>query len=86
MGVSARVGKHAVAVGNRRMMELAAFGLGGLENEIDRLQIEAKTPMLVAVDGSVAGLIAVADPLKPGAPEAVARLNKMGLQVHPVDR
>ena len=81
MGVSARVGKHAVAVGNSRMMELAAFGLGGLENEIDRLQIEAKTPMLVAVDGSVAGLIAVADPLKPGAPDAVARLNKMGLQV-----
>jgi Cu+-exporting ATPase len=81
MGVSARVGTHAVAIGNSRMMELAAYGLGGLENDIDRLQIEAKTPMLVAVDGRVAGLIAVADPLKPTAPDAVNRLTRMGLQV-----
>jgi Cu+-exporting ATPase len=80
LGVSAMVEKHAVAIGNRRMMELAAFGLGGLENEIDRLQVEAKTAMLVSVDGRVAGLIAVADTLKPGSPDAVARLDKMGLK------
>jgi Cu+-exporting ATPase len=81
LGVAARVEKHTVAVGNIRMMELAAFGLSGLENEIDRLQVEAKTAMLVAIDGRVAGLIAVADTLKPGSPESVTRLNKMGLQV-----
>jgi P-type Cu+ transporter len=81
LGVSAMVGSHAVAVGNARMMELAAFGLSDLENEIDRLQVEAKTAMLVAVDGRVAGLIAVADTLKPGSPDAVTHLNQMGLQL-----
>jgi Cu+-exporting ATPase len=81
LGVSAEVDGHGVAVGNPRMMELAAFGLNGLEPEIERLQGEAKTAMLVAVDGQVSGLIAVADTVKPGSTEAIAGLHKLGLKV-----
>lgn len=81
LGVSAEVDGYAVAVGNQRMMELAAFGLNGLEQEIERLQAEAKTAMLVAVDGRVSGVIAVADTLKDGSIEAVAGLRKLGLKI-----
>ncbi|MGA9396636.1 MAG: heavy metal translocating P-type ATPase, partial [Anaerolineaceae bacterium] len=81
LGVSAEIDGHRVAVGNQRMMELAAFGLNGLEQEIERLQSEAKTAMLVAVDGHVSGVIAVADTLKNGSNEAVAELRKLGMKV-----
>jgi len=49
--------------------------------EIERLQSEAKTAMLVAVEGEVFGIIAVADTLKDGSVEAVERLHQMGLRV-----
>ena len=48
---------------------------------MSRLQSEAKTAMLVAVDGQVAGVIAVADTLKDGSIEAMSELHRMGLQV-----
>jgi Cu+-exporting ATPase len=52
-----------------------------LESEVSRLQSEAKTAMLVAVDGQAAGIIAVADTIKDSSREAIADLHKMGLQV-----
>jgi Cu+-exporting ATPase len=81
LGVSAEVDGHAVSIGNQRMMELAAFGLNGLEQGIEQLQSEAKTAMLVAVDGKVSGLIAVADTVKDGSREAILGLQKLGLKV-----
>jgi Cu+-exporting ATPase len=81
LGVSAEVDGQGVSIGNRRMMELAAFGLSGLEREIDRLQSDAKTAMLVAVDGRVSGVIAVADTVKDGSIEAILGLQKLGLKV-----
>jgi Cu+-exporting ATPase len=80
-GVQAEVEGRNVAVGNIRMMETQGFVLDGLASEIQRLQSEAKTAMLVAVDGSVSGVIAVADTLKDGSKEAVAELHRMGLRV-----
>jgi len=55
--------------------------LNGLEAEISRLQAEAKTAMLVAVDGKVAGIIGVADTLKDGSADAIQTLHRMGLRV-----
>ncbi len=81
LGVSAEVDGHAVAVGNLRMMEARGYPLNGLQSEVERLQAEAKTAMLVAVDGAVRGVIAVADTLKDGSVEAVADLRRMGLHV-----
>ncbi len=79
MGVKAHVDGQDVAVGNLRMM--AELPLNGLASEVSRLQNEAKTAMLVAVDGQVAGVIAVADTVKDGSVEAIADLHKMGLEV-----
>jgi Cu+-exporting ATPase len=80
-GVEAEVAGHSVAVGNLRMMNARSFPLNGLEKEVDRLQSEAKTAMLVAVDGQVRGIIAVADTVKDGSKEAIAELHRMGLKV-----
>jgi Cu+-exporting ATPase len=80
-GVEAEVEGHAVVVGNLRMMNARHYPLNGLDKEVERLQSEAKTAMLVAVDGSVRGVIAVADTLKDGSQEAIAELHRMGLKV-----
>ncbi len=80
-GVSAEVDGYGVAVGNLRMMEARGYPLNGLQPEVERLQAEAKTAMLVAVDGAVRGVIAVADTLKDGSVEAIADLHRMGLHV-----
>lgn len=80
-GVEAEVEGRRVAVGNLRMMEKRGYPLNGLENEVSRLNAEAKTAMLVAVDGQVVGVIAVADTIKDGSVEAIAELRRMGLRV-----
>jgi Cu+-exporting ATPase len=80
-GVQADVDEHAVSVGNLRMMEEHNVHLNGLENEMIRLQQEAKTAMLVAVDNSVVGVIAVADTIKDGSFDAIRDLKRMGLRV-----
>ena len=80
-GVEAGVDGHGVAVGNVRMMISRNYSMNGMEAKVEQLQAEAKTVMLVAVDGSVRGVIAVADTLKDGSKEAIAELRGMGLQV-----
>ena len=80
-GVQAEVEGRSVMVGNKRMFEGRGIPLGGLESEVERLQSEAKTAMLVAVDGVAAGIIAVADTIKDSSKDAIADLHKMGLKV-----
>jgi Cu+-exporting ATPase len=80
-GVQAEVEGRTVVVGNIRMMHTQGHSMNGLESEVARLQSQSKTPMLVAVDGKVEGVIAVADTLKDGSKEAVEELHKLGLKV-----
>jgi Cu+-exporting ATPase len=80
-GVSAEVDGHKVAVGNLRMMDAHQYSLNGLAPQVERLQAEAKTAMLVAVDGAVSGLIAVADTVKDSSKAAIEELHRMGLKV-----
>lgn len=80
-GVQAEVEGRSVMVGNKRMFEARGISLGNLESEVTRLQSEAKTAMLVAVDNVAAGIIAVADTIKDGSKDAIADLHKMGLKV-----
>jgi Cu+-exporting ATPase len=80
-GVQAEVSGRQVAVGNLRMMNIHAYPLNGLQESVDRLQAEAKTAMLVAVDGQVRGVIAVADTVKESSSQAIAELKQMGLKV-----
>ncbi len=80
-GVVAEVDGAEVLVGNLRMMSERGLALNGLQSEVERLQAEAKTAILVGVDGVVRGVIGVADTLKDGSVDAIAGLHRMGLKV-----
>lgn len=80
-GVEADVDGQSVLVGNLRMMQARSIPLNGLEAEVARLQAQAKTAMLVAVDGEAAGVIAVADTVKDGSAEAIAEMHRLGLRL-----
>ena len=62
-------------------MQSHGLALNGLQKDVDRLQAEAKTIALAAVDGEVAGVIAVSDKIKDGSIEAIAELHQLGLSV-----
>jgi Cu+-exporting ATPase len=70
-----------LAVGNEKLMDEYAAKVAPLLSEAERLAGEGKTPVYVAIDGALAGLLAVADPIKPEAREAIARLKRMGLDI-----
>ncbi|PYQ63381.1 MAG: heavy metal translocating P-type ATPase, partial [Acidobacteria bacterium] len=70
-----------LAAGNEKLMADYAVDPAPLAAEAARLTGEGKTPVWVAVDGQLAGLLAVADPLKATSREAVRRLKRMGLEV-----
>ena len=78
-GVSANVAGRRVLVGSRRLMRDEGIDTSGIEEELRRVEEEAKTGMIVAVDGTVQGLIAVADPLKEDSRAAIQELKAMGL-------
>jgi len=80
-GVEATVDGRKVLAGNLKLMEENRLGLDSLRPESERLATEGKTAMYVAIDGRIAGIVAVADTVKPGAAEAVARLKAMGIEV-----
>lgn len=80
-GVSAIVDGQEVAVGNLRMADEKQWQLTGFQTEINRLQQEAKTVMLVSVRQAVQGIIAVADTVKEGSLTAIQDLHSMGLKV-----
>ena len=80
VGVAGIVGKRNVAV--RRPAPAAAKSpLNGSEVLVLKLSSEGKTPVLVWVDGQLAGVIAIADPIKPTTPEAIAELHAMNIEV-----
>ena len=80
MGVKATIGDHTVLVGSRRLMRENDLDPTTLESTMEALEDEAKTAMLVAVDGRLLGVIAVADTLKEDSVDAVQELHRMGLQ------
>ncbi|MCW3783503.1 heavy metal translocating P-type ATPase [Defluviimonas salinarum] len=79
-GLTARVGGHDLLIGNARALVEAGVDAAPLVPETARLAAEAKTPILIAVDGRPAALLAVADPVKPGARAAIAALHEMGVK------
>lgn len=79
-GVEATVEGHAVLVGNRRLLTDAGIEASHLAPDADALAERGRTPMYVAVDGRAAGLIAVADTIKPTARAAVVMLQSMGIE------
>lgn len=80
-GVEANVNGRKVLLGNLKMMKKFSIQLGDLEERSSKLADEGKTPMFVAIDNKAAGIIAVADIIKPDSKEAIAQLKKLGLEV-----
>ena len=80
-GIEARVEDRRLVLGNMKLMQDRRLDLNGLTSRGETLSQQGKTPMFVAVDGQVAGVIAVADTVKPGARAAVEELHSMGLEV-----
>ncbi|HEV8579810.1 MAG TPA: heavy metal translocating P-type ATPase [Thermoanaerobaculia bacterium] len=74
------VGRSFVAVGNEKLMTAYAADVSPLRGDAGRLAGEGKTPIYLAVDGALAGLLAVADPIKPSARQAIEKLKEMGLE------
>lgn len=80
-GIEANIENVHVFVGNRKLMDEKNISLSALETESDRLAAEGKTPMYVAFNGELAGIIAVADVVKPSSKAAIEKLHQMGVEV-----
>jgi P-type Cu+ transporter len=80
-GIQARVGDSELLVGNRALMTQHNVAMDGLSDRAEELASQGTTPMYVALDGTGAGIIAVADTLKPESREAVQQLKALGLEV-----
>lgn len=80
-GAQARVDGRLVQVGADRLMRQLGLDVAPFAAEAERLGDEARTPLYVAVDGKLAAILAVADPVKPTTPAALAALHGMGLKV-----
>ena len=79
-GIVATVDGRQVLVGSRRLMEEHGVGATSVEEKVRNLEEEAKTAMLVAIDGRLAGIVAVADTLKEDSAAAIGELHRMGLE------
>ncbi len=80
-GVRASVDGRELLIGNARLLSDAGIGTVELDGHADRLADDGKTPMYVAVDGKAAGLVAVADTVRPDSAAAIRALQRMGLEV-----
>ena len=80
-GVGGEVDGRSVLLGNAKLMRDRSIAIEHLAKDWERLAGEGKTPMFVAIDGKPAGLVAVADTVKPDSKAAVATLRGMGLEV-----
>jgi Cu+-exporting ATPase len=80
-GVTGRVEGHTVGLGNRRLLEDLGVDPGDLAGKAENLRGDGQTVMFVAVDGSIAGLLGVTDPVKQTTPEAIRQLHEEGIHV-----
>ncbi|MCC6140243.1 MAG: copper-translocating P-type ATPase [Nitrospira sp.] len=80
-GVTGVVEGHAVAVGNARLMADYSVDTSVAGETAGQFAAAGKTPVYVAIDGRLAAVIAIADAVKPGSPDAIARLKRMRLTV-----
>jgi Cu+-exporting ATPase len=80
-GVSTVVGEKKVLVGNRKLMERYQIDALPVQTDVENLQGEGKTAMYVAVDGIIAGVVAVADTIKDDSVQAIRVMREMGLEV-----
>ena len=80
-GIEVEMDGKNILLGNRKLMVESEIPLKDLEVTSDRLAGEGKTPMYVAINGQMAGIIAVADTVKDNSKKAIEQLHKMGIEV-----
>ncbi|MCL1996649.1 MAG: heavy metal translocating P-type ATPase [Defluviitaleaceae bacterium] len=80
-GIEANIENKDILIGNKRLMENRKIDTANYEQDSDRLANEGKTPMYVAINGELEGLVAVADIIKPTSKMAVSKLQNMGIEV-----
>jgi len=80
-GVTGSVEGRAVAFGNLRLLEELKIDAGGIREKAEDLRNEGQTVMFLGVDGKVAGLVSVADPIKESTSEAIKSLHQEGLRI-----
>jgi P-type Cu+ transporter len=77
-GVTARVDRRAVLVGTARFLEAEVVDTSAAQARLVEHEAEARTAVLVAIDGRLAGVVAIADAIKPDAADAIAELRRQG--------
>jgi len=80
-GVQGQIAGQRVALGNEALMAALAIDVGLAASQAERLRAEGKTVMFVAVDAALAGLVAVADPIKETTPAAIKALHDAGMRI-----
>jgi len=80
-GVTGSVSGKTVALGNEKLMLAHGVGIDELATDAEILALTAQTPMFLAVDGKLAGLVAVSDPIKKDSKAAIDRLHRKGIKV-----
>jgi Cu+-exporting ATPase len=80
-GVVGMVEQRRVALGNAKFLAELGVDPAALETEAERLRADGATAIFLAVDGKLAGVIAIEDPVKPTTPEALAALKREGIRV-----
>src|SRR5262249_5811889 len=80
-GVQAAVDGHVVLVGAARLLADTGIDTTGLEGIAAELSADGKTPVLAAIDGEPAGILAIADPVKDDSAAAIAALRRLGVDV-----
>ena len=80
-GVTGTVDGHAVALGNRALLDDLGVDPGKLAAQAEAMRSEGQTVMFVAVDGKAAGLLGVADPIKETTAEAIKQLHEEGIRI-----
>ncbi|NLX64703.1 MAG: heavy metal translocating P-type ATPase [Clostridiaceae bacterium] len=79
-GIEVAIEGKKILLGNKKLMDDRKIEIS-LQEESDKLAEEGKTPMFVAIDNKLAGIIAVADIMKPGSKKAIEALHNMGIEV-----
>jgi Cu+-exporting ATPase len=80
-GVVGEVDGRRVAIGNPKLLEELDVSAGAFAEIADAMRAEAQTVMFLVVDGTLAGLVGVADPIKSSTPDAIRRLREEGIRV-----
>ncbi len=80
-GVNGRVDGHDVSLGNRRLLEDLRIDFGELGDRAEKRREDGQTVMFVVVDGKLAGILGVADPIKPTTPQAIELLHQQGIKI-----